>query len=408
MTAMQFIMYPIAFFLLFYSLYWLALIVLGYANPKAIGENKNPTNPHLLLVLPAYKPGPIFKEVLNSIEKAIEARKNINVYVLLQEADSEYADFVKSKGFFVEEKSFGHLGGNSYQHALRHITHTIQRECDKGTWCPEFLMLVDKDNLLDKDYFNNIPESIYDSYDIMQGKRSSLSVSNSVAFFDNTTEALNDTMFRKAKQNMGLMIEISGSGALIEAELFSEAITSLDPRAPGFDKNFMVQLLSHKRDVRTIYWPSSELYEEKTSALEAHNPQRLRWFGEQYYNALYHGKTLLKAAFTYRRLAAFDYIITLWRPPRSIQVVITPIAAALEIAWYAYFGSWPLYLPLFTASAGILGLAVALFLISQKALGLAMKHGFQLPKLAFNNLFNAAKSVKKENQGKFIHTTHKL
>jgi len=37
-----------------------------------------------------------------------------------------------------------------------------------------------------------------------------------------------------------------------------------------------------------------------------------------------------------------------------------------------------------------------------------MKHGAQLPRLAFNNLFNAARSVKKENQGKFIHTTHKL
>jgi hypothetical protein len=405
---MQFLLLPIAIFLLFYSLYWLALIVLGYANPTASDENKNKDNPHLLLVLPAYKPGPIFKEVLNSIEKSIKARKNINVYVLLQEADSEYADFVKSKGFFVEEKSFGHLGGNSYQHALRHITRTIQSECDKGTWCPEFLMLVDKDNLLDENYFTNIPESIYESYDIIQGKRSSLSVNNSVAFFDNTTEALNDTMFRKAKQNIGLMIEISGSGALIETELFIEAINSLDPKAPGFDKNFMVQLLSNKRDVRTIYWPASELYEEKTSAIESHNPQRLRWFGEQYYNALYHGKTLLKAALNYRRMAAFDYIITLWRPPRSIQVVIAPMAAALEIGWYAYFGSWPLYLPLFTVSAVILGLAVTLFLISQQALGAALKHGFQLPKLAFNNIFNAARSVKKENQGKFIHTTHKL
>ncbi len=405
---MQFLLLPIALFFLFYSLYWLALIVLGYANPIAWQENKNKRNPHLLLVLPAYKPGPIFMEVLNSIEKAIKERKNINVYVLLQEADGDYVNFVKSKGFFVEEKSFGHLGGNSYQHALRHITKTIKRECKKGTWSPEFLMLVDKDNLLDENYFTNIPESIYESYDIIQGKRSSLLVNNSVAFFDTTTEALNDTMFRKAKQNMGLMIEISGSGALIETELFIEAIISLDPKAPGFDKNFMVQLLSNKRDVRTIYWPASELFEEKTSTIDAHNPQRLRWFGEQYYNALYHGKTLLNAALTYRRMAAFDYIITLWRPPRSIQVVITPFAAIMEIAWYLFSGSWPLYLPLFTVSVVILGFAVVLFLISQRALGAALTHGFQLPKLAFYNLFNAAKSIKKENHGKFIHTTHKL
>lgn len=399
---------PIAVFLLFYSLYWLALILLGYANPKTTDLGKNRLNPNLLLILPAYKPGPIFKEVLNSIEKAIEKRTHIEVYVLLQEADAEYVDFAKRKGYYVEEKNFGHLAGNSYQHALRHISRTIQRECNRGTWSPEFLMLIDKDNLLDEDYFNNIPASIYESYDIIQGKRSSLSVSSDVAFFDSTTEALNDSMFRKAKQNIGLMIEISGSGALIETELFIEAISGLDSNAPGFDKNFMVQLLSNKRDVRTIYWPASQLHEEKTCAIEAHNPQRVRWFGEQYYNALYHGKTLLKAAVNYRRWAAFDYLITLWRPPRSIQVMITPLLAGIEIGWFVYSGSWPLYVPLFTASAVIVSLSVTLFLVSQQALGTACRHALQLPKLAFHNLFNAIRSIRKENQGKFIHTTHKL
>jgi len=196
-----------------------------------------------------------------------------------------------------------------------------------------------------------------------------LSVNNAVAFFDNTTEALNDSMFRKAKQNVGLMIEISGSGALIETELFIQAINSLDPKAPGFDKNFMVQLLSHKRDVRTIYWPASELFEEKTSAMDAHNPQRLRWFGEQYYNALYHAKTLLKAAHTYRRTAALDYLVTLWRPPRSVQVVAVPVAAVMEVTWFFYFGAWPVYFPIFTVSAVVLALAIIIFLVSQESLG---------------------------------------
>ena len=94
---------------------------------------------------------------------------------------------------------------------------------------------------------------------------------------------------------------------------------------------YPVHLLAGKQDFR-----------RKTTDLEAHNPQRLRWFGEQYYNALYHARDLVASAFRYRRLAAFDYLLTLWRPPRSLQVVITPMLAR-RVDWlysYAYLVFW--------------------------------------------------------------------
>lgn len=405
---MQFILILIAVFTLFYSLYWLALVLIGFGSPKADFKQANSRNPNILLILPAYRPGPIFTTVLDSVKTAIRGRQNIRVYVLLQEAEKAYDLYARELGFHTENKNFGHLGGNSYQQALKYIARTIQNTFSQKSWEPEFVMLIDKDNLLAEDFFARIPLNIYDSYDIVQGRRASISATSAVAFFDSMTEALNDTMFRKAKQNLGLMIEISGSGALIETELFVDAINRLDPKAPGFDKNFMVQLLSCKRDVRAIYWPASELKEEKTSEMAAHNPQRLRWFGEQYYNALYHFGTLLRSAIQYRRAAALDYLLTLWRPPRSIQAVATPFAAIVELVWLMVVGKWPLGLPLFTLSAVILTVAVGLFLVSQNAFGNALKHGLKIPLLAWNNIFNAAKSIRKENQGKFIHTIHKF
>jgi hypothetical protein len=404
--TLQLIGMMIAVYFCFYGLYWLVLVLAGKEK-----VNKNSSlyndNPELLLVLPAYQPGPIFLKVLDAVAKASHNR-NVKTYVLLQHADPKYGDYARQKGFWVESQEFDHLPGNSYQHALRYITQRISAQQNVGSINPEFVMLLDKDNLIAQDFFSQIPPHVYDQFDIIQGKRLSLSTTNAVSFFDHMAERLNDTMFRYAKQNLGCMIEISGSGALIETDLFIDTIQRLDKQAPGFDKNFMVNLLDSKRDVRTIFWPACTLQEEKTSAIEAHNPQRIRWFGEQYYNALYHGSQLMNSAIRHKRWAPIDYLLTLCRPPRSVQVMLVSLLALIEVGVYALTDFWLFIFPIMLIAASLQTVAVTIFVIRQKALLKSLRYSLRLPMLAIYNFNNALKSVRKENQGKFIHTKHHL
>lgn len=404
--TLQLIGMIIAVYLCFYGLYWLVLVLAGKEK-----VNKNSSlyndNPEVLLVLPAYQPGPIFLKVLDAVAKASHNR-NIKTYVLLQHADSKYGDYARQKGFWVESHEFDHLPGNSYQHALRYIAQRISAQQNVGSINPEFVMLLDKDNLIAQDFFNQIPPHVYDQFDIIQGKRLSLSTTNAVSFFDHMAERLNDTMFRYAKQNLGCMIEISGSGALIETDLFIDTIQRLDKQAPGFDKNFMVNLLDSKREVRTIFWPACTLQEEKTSAIEAHNPQRIRWFGEQYYNALYHGSQLMNSAIRHKRWTPVDYLLTLCRPPRSVQVMLVSLLALLEVGVYALTDSWLFIFPIMLIAASLQTVALTIFVIRQKALLKSLRYSLRLPMLAIYNFNNALKSIRKENQGKFIHTKHHL
>jgi hypothetical protein len=405
-TVLQLIGMPLAIYFCFYGFYWLILVLAGRekAHQKFL---INRDNPEVLLILPAYRPGPIFRQVLDSVARATRHR-NIRTYVLLQRADAEYQKYAQQKGFWVEAQDFDHLPGNSYQHALRFISQRIYARQNQRMINPEFVMLLDKDNLIAPDFFDHIPPRVFDQYDIIQGKRLSLSTTNAVSFFDHMAERLNDTMFRYAKQNLGCMIEISGSGALIETDLFIDTIQKLDPQAPGFDKNFMINLLDSKREVRTIFWPASTLQEEKTSQLDAHNPQRIRWFGEQYYNAIYHGSQLLRSAIRHKRWAPIDYLITLYRPPRSVQVVLVSLLAFVELGTYTWAGHWPFMFPWMLVAAGLQTVAIAIFVIKQKALLRSVRYSLRLPLLAMHNFGNAMKSIRKENQGKFIHTKHHL
>jgi hypothetical protein len=396
----------VALYLGGYAVLSLIWIVVGRISSPPAGKLHS-YNPEMLIILPAYRPGPIFRQVLESVTKGI-GKRNIHVLVLLQHADEAFATLAHTNGFFVEQQAFDHLPGNSYQHALRYLCGRISALQNKGEINPEFVMLLDKDNLISPDFFDRIPSHVYDRYDIIQGQRLSIDTKTAISFFDHLTERLNDTMFRQAKQNLGLMVELSGSGALIETDLFLETIGKLDPNAPGFDKNFMVQLLQSARTVRTIFWPHSTLREEKTSSQAAHNPQRVRWFGEQYYNACYSAGLLLKAAWRYKRVAPIDYLITLCRPPRSVQLVLIAVLAVAEWITFWWRGEWPMQYPLFSAAAIVQALAIVIFLHRHRALSRSLRYAVYLPTLALHNVINAMKSLRKENRGTFIHTPHQL
>ena len=138
-------------------------------------------------------------------------------------------------------------------------------------------------------------------------------------------------MLRKGKCQLDGVLEVSGSAALVKTNLFKYAINNMDQDAPGYDKNFMVKLLSSPVKLKTKFDEALIVYEEKTAAVSNYKSQRLRWFGEQYYNAFFNLKTLLSAAFLRGKLRSLDYWITLVRPPRSIQLVLSFLLMLFDV-----------------------------------------------------------------------------
>lgn len=389
----------------FYSLFWLISTFLGLSY-KAPGSGSHSGNPEILLLLPAYKPSPIFHDVLKAVAKAIRGR-NIKVLVLLQEAGPGFKSAAQSLGFMVEEKAFSHLPGNSYHHALQYLTGRIDRLTHQQ-WRPKFVMLLDKDNMIDVQFFDKVAPGLYERYDVLQGRRVSLNTDQSTSFFDTVSEGLNDLMFRAAGCKAGDTLEISGSAALIRTGLFKEAIDTLNPKAPGFDKNFMVNILTTADKTRMVYLPYCIVREEKTHTIAAHNPQRLRWFGEQYFNAIFSSRTLLRTWATKRRWSALWYLIVLYRPPRSVQVLVLPLLLAGELGLAWYMGDLSsTFIPVLLSTCFV-GLSGWLTLGHLHLRSKAMHFIIHLPVLAMHNIVNAFKSIKSENRGKFIHTDHQL
>ena len=374
--------------LLFFAIYGFILVVAGTTHrAKASAANKLP---QIKLLLPAYKPDGVFLKVLESIEVAIKNHP-VDVLILFQEADEAIIEQSKQYGFAYVRRGFGHLPGNSYRHALQYL---CENHIDERSH--EYTLILDKDNIMDKAFFDRLALASLSDYHIVQGARKPLKTTDGIQLFDAISERYNDLMLRKGKIQLGGSLEISGSAAVIKTSLFKYAIQRMDEKAPGYDKNFMVKLLTSPTKLRTKYEDQMIVREEKTAEIENYQSQRLRWFGEQYFNAFYNSIPLLRAAFLRGKFRSLDYLITLIRPPRSLQLLASVLLAAIDVLDLSIsYLSLPF---LFNAiSFGIVALPIMkLSQVKQLVLG--------LHKVAFSNLVTSVTSLKKKYLNTFIHT----
>ncbi len=309
--------------LLFFAVYGFVLVVGGsfYRAPK---HEVSPL-PTIQVLLPAYRPDPVFLKVLKSLKVAIKGHP-VDVLILFQQADDAIVKASKKYGFASVSKNFDHLPGNSYRHALQYL---CKEHVDE--WTHKYTLIFDKDNLVDKDFFNQLQHISLENYHYVQGVRKPIKTTDGIQLFDAISERYNDLMLRKGKLQLGGALEISGSAALIQTNLFKYAIKRMDEKAPGYDKNFMVKLLTSPVKLKTTFSEKLMVFEEKTAEIENYRSQRLRWFGEQYFNALYNFKTLMASALTQGKFRSLDYWITLIRPPRSLQLMASALLVPIDL-----------------------------------------------------------------------------
>ena len=145
---MELIAITITTILLFFAVYGMILVLAGMTHKTK--EGKLSQLPTIKLLLPAYKPDQTFLKVLESIKIAMK-KYPVEVFILFQEADQDIVKASKAYDFEYTEKSFSHLDGNSYRHALQYL-------CDEhlDSLTHQYTLILDKDNIMDPDFFDRL------------------------------------------------------------------------------------------------------------------------------------------------------------------------------------------------------------------------------------------------------------
>ena len=253
------------------------------------------------------------------------------------------------------------------------------------------VVILDADNVVRPNFLSqlNILCSVYDA---IQCHRCAKNANNDVAVLDGASEEINNTIFRKAHNRLGLSSALIGSGMCFSYKLFKENVFKLS--TAGEDRE-MEALLLHQ-EVFIKYAPDIHVFDEKVSNQDNFQRQRMRWMTAQI-QSLLSNLPKIPGAIIHGKVNFIDKTIQQALIPRSILIVLLGgISIIMTLLIPAWCEKWWVLLGM---------LAVALYITIPSQLRLqSFKKVFSIPGLVLRMMKNILHIDR--NNTDFIHTTH--
>ena len=253
------------------------------------------------------------------------------------------------------------------------------------------IVILDADNVVRPDFLSQL-NVLCTIYDAIQCHRCAKNANNDVAVLDGASEEINNTIFRKAHNRLGLSSALIGSGMCFSYELFKKNVFQLS--TAGEDREMEALLL--QQEVFIKYAPDIHVFDEKVSSQDNFQRQRMRWMTAQIQsltsnlpkipNAIIHGKINFIDKTIQQALIPRSILIVLLL---GISIMMTVISPAWSDKWWILLGS----------------LAIALFIALPRKLRISsLAKVISIPGLVFR-MFKNILHIDRNNTD-FIHTEH--
>ena len=257
----------------------------------------------------------------------------------------------------------------------------------------DYVVILDADNVVNSDFLQQLNEVCSKGYKAIQCHRCAKNSNNDIAVLDGVSEEINNTIFRKAHNRIGLSSALIGSGMCFSYKWFKENVYKLS--TAGEYRELEALLLRQR--IHIHYEPTIHVYDEKVSNKDNFQKQRLRWMTAQIqslFSLLPHvPKALMEGNIDYIDKTFQQALI-----PRSMLIVLTFMLAVLItllsrewcLKWWLLF----------------LFICMSLYVSTPKQLRSHSVFGkiLSIPTLVWKMILNILKIDRKNTD--FIHTTH--
>lgn len=222
----------------------------------------------IAVIIPAYKEDSI---IIETARKALIQDYNPNQYDVIVIADSlqpATIDQLRILPVVLVEVAFNK---STKAKAINQAFEQLNTKYD-------IAVILDADNEMHDDFLTKINHEYNAGYQAIQGHRVAKNKENSMAILDAISEEVNNNIYRKGHQNLGLSSALIGSGMAFDYELFKKEMNQINAIG-GFDKALELSLL--KSNIAIRYVEDAIVYDEKVSREEVFTNQRTRWIAAQ-------------------------------------------------------------------------------------------------------------------------------
>ena len=268
--------------------------------------------------------------------------------------------------------------------AMQYAINHIEGEFDN-------VVILDADNVVRPDFLSQL-NILCTLYDVIQCHRCAKNANNGVAVLDGASEEINNTIFRKAHNRLGLSSALIGSGMCFNYELFKKNVFLLS--TAGEDREMEALLL--QQEVFIKYAPDIHVFDEKVSSHDNFQRQRMRWMTAQI-QSLTSNLPRIPNAIIHGKINFIDKTIQQALIPRSILIVfLVSISILLTVISPSWCDKWWILFGL---------LAVSLLIAIPKQLRFrSFAKAIAIPGLVLRMLKNIFHLDRKNTD--FIHTEH--
>ena len=367
----------------FYVMFF-AIISLFYDKEDQVAAHAaalNNKQSKFLVLYPAYKEDRV---IINAVESFLLQDYPTTHYTLVVISDHmqpETNDYLRQLPIVLLEPEFEK---SSKAKAMQYAINEINGDFDQ-------VVILDADNVVCPDFLSQL-NILCTIYDAIQCHRCAKNADNDVAVLDGASEEINNTIFRKAHNRLGLSSALIGSGMCFSYNIFKKNVFQLT--TAGEDREMEALLLSQKVFIK--YAPNIHVFDEKVSSQDNFQRQRMRWMTAQI-QSLSSNLPKIPNAIIHGKINFIDKIIQQALIPRSILIVL--------LAGISIFAT--IYTPFWCEKWWILFgcLAMALFVAIPSQLRFrSFSKVLAIPGLVMRMLKNILHIDRRNTD--FIHTEH--
>ena len=361
-----------------------AIISLFYEKEDRIAIHAAALSDHLnrfLILYPAYKED---KVIFNAVKQFLQQdypKELYTVIVISDHMQPETNEQLSKLPITLLQPTFEK---SSKAKAMQYAIDNVKDEFDN-------VIILDADNVVRPEFLSQL-NVLCSVYDAIQCHRCAKNANNDVAVLDGASEEINNTIFRKAHNRLGLSSALIGSGMCFKYDLFKENVFKLN--TAGEDREMEALLLN--QGVFIKYAPDIHVFDEKVSNQDNFQRQRMRWMTAQV-QSLLSQLPLVPNAIIHGNINFVDKTIQQALIPRSILIVllggISVLMTLLIPEWCEKW--WILF--------GLLGTSLFIALPSQLRIRSFAKV-FAIPGLVLR-MFKNILHIDHKNTD-FIHTEH--
>ena len=374
------------------------MYVLFFALASLLPKKKNlPSStihhPSFLVLIPAYHEDAV---IVNTVESFLQQDYPKNLYqicVISDHMETATNEQLAALPITHLQPTFENSSkAKALQYAISAISHQPLAIYD-------FVVILDADNIVAPFFLSQLSQIARPNIAI-QCHRTAKNTDNDIAALDCLSEEINNSIFRRGHNRIGMSSALIGSGMCFDYNWFKANVTKLNTAVEDRE----LEALLMKQEIHIHYAEDILVMDEKVSNSDNFQRQRLRWMTGQV-QALFQMFPYIPKAIITGNINYIDKTIQQALIPRSILLVLTPILCIITSLTSSF-----IHLPssIFHLKWWCLFIAfcIALFLAIPKQMRQQslFRKLIIFPALVWKMLLNILKID--YNNKEFIHTTH--